>query len=109
METSPSVFPLFSASLNLSASVIYYGLKGVILWGSITVQSVTYSMGSGGGAVFDVTQVTSFLRMCQQLWPWEFGGARSETRCEAEISFFSVAFTVLLGVGWGPKFLEQKP
>ena len=40
METSPSVFPFFSASLNLIASIIYYGLEGVILWGSITVQSV---------------------------------------------------------------------
>ena len=37
-----SVFPFFSASLNLSASVIYYDLEGVILWGSITVQSVPY-------------------------------------------------------------------
>ena len=33
METSPSVFPFFSASLNLSAEIIYYGLEGVILWG----------------------------------------------------------------------------
>ena len=40
VETSPSVFPFVSASLNLSASIIYYGLEGVILWGSITVQSV---------------------------------------------------------------------
>ena len=37
-----SVFPFFSASLNLSASVIYYDLEGVTLWGSITVQSVPY-------------------------------------------------------------------
>jgi len=40
METSPSVFPFFCASLNLSVSIIYYGLEGVILWGSITVQSL---------------------------------------------------------------------
>jgi len=40
VETSPSVFPFVSASLNLTASFIYYGLEGVILWGSITVQSV---------------------------------------------------------------------
>ena len=40
VETSPSVFPFVSASLNLSASIIYYGLEGVILWGSILVQSV---------------------------------------------------------------------
>ena len=32
--------PIVSASLDLSASIIYYGLEGVILWGSITVQSV---------------------------------------------------------------------
>ena len=31
METSPSFFPFFSASLNFSASIIYYGLEGVIL------------------------------------------------------------------------------
>ena len=36
----PSVFSFVTASLNLSASIIYYGLEGVILWGSITVQSV---------------------------------------------------------------------
>ena len=40
VETSRSVFPFVSASPNLSASIIYYGLEGVILWGSITVQSV---------------------------------------------------------------------
>ena len=40
VETSPSVFPFVSASLNLSASIIYYGLEGVSLWGSITVQSI---------------------------------------------------------------------
>ena len=40
VETSPSVFPFVSASLNLSASIMYYGLEGVILWGSIIVQSV---------------------------------------------------------------------
>ena len=37
-----SVFPFFSASLNLSASIIYYGLDGMFLWGSMTVQSVWY-------------------------------------------------------------------
>ena len=31
VETSPSVFPFVSASLNLSASIIYFGLDGVIL------------------------------------------------------------------------------
>ena len=31
VETSPSVFPFVSASLNLSASIIYYDLEGVIL------------------------------------------------------------------------------
>ena len=40
VETSPSVFPFVSASLNLSASIMYYGLEGVILWWSITVQTV---------------------------------------------------------------------
>ena len=109
METSPSVFPFLSASLNLSASIIDDGLEGVILWGSITVQSVPYSAGSGGGAGFDGPQVISFLRVCQQLLPGKFGGARFEARCEADTSFFSVAFTALLGAGWGPKFLEQKP
>ena len=39
----------------------------------------------------------------------KFSGTRSEARCEAETSFSSVAFTVLLGAGWDPKFLEQKP
>jgi hypothetical protein len=68
METSPSFFPFFSASLNFSASIIYYGLEGVILWGSISVQSVPYSTGGGGGAGFDESQVTSFLRVCQHLW-----------------------------------------
>ena len=32
--------PIVSASLNLSSWIMYYGLEGVILWGSITVQSV---------------------------------------------------------------------
>jgi len=40
---------------------------------------------------------------------WKFIGTRSEARCEAETSFSSVAFTVLLGAVWDPKFLEQKP
>ena len=113
METSPSVFPFFCASLNLSVSIIYYGLEGVILWGSITVQPVPYSVGGGGGGgggpEFHGLQVTSFLGVCKQLSPGKFGGPRSEARCEAETSFFSVAFTVLLGAGWGPKFLEKKP
>ena len=34
--------PIVSASLDLSVSIIYYGLEGVIMWGSITVQSVPY-------------------------------------------------------------------
>ena len=63
-----------------------------------------------GGAGFDGPQIMSFLRVCQQLSPGQFGGARSEARCEAEtLFFFSVAFTVLLGAGCGPKFLEQIP
>ena len=49
VETSPSVFPFVSAYWNLSASIIYYGLEGVILWGSITVQSVPSSEGGGEG------------------------------------------------------------
>ena len=70
METSTSVFPFVSASPNLSASIIFYGLEGVILWGSITVQSVPSSEGGGGedGAGFDGPQITSFHRMCQHLW-----------------------------------------
>ena len=39
----------------------------------------------------------------------KFSGTRSEARCEAETSFSSVSFTVLLGAGWDAKFLEQKP
>ena len=42
-------------------------------------------------------------------YAWEFSGTTSEARCEAETSFSSVAFTVLLGAGWDPQFLEQKP
>ena len=38
----------------------------------------------------------------------KFSGTRSEARSEADISFSSVAFTVLLGAGWDPKFLEKK-
>ena len=38
----------------------------------------------------------------------KFSSIRSEARCEAETSFSSLAFTVLLGAGWDPKFLEQK-
>ena len=63
METSPSVFRFFSASLNLSASIIYYGLEGVILWGSITVQSVPYSAGSGGGVELDLIDHSSHLSL----------------------------------------------
>ena len=39
----------------------------------------------------------------------KFSGTMDEVRCEAETSFSSVAFTVLLGAGWDPKFLEQNP
>ena len=43
VSTSASVLRIFfSASLNLSASIIYYGLDGMFLWGSMTVQSVWY-------------------------------------------------------------------
>ena len=70
VETSPSVFPFVSASLNLSASILYYGLEGVILGGSITVLYIPLSAGGGGGrgAGFDGPQVKSFLRVCQHLW-----------------------------------------
>ena len=70
VETSPSVLPFVSASLNLSASIIYYGFEGVILSGSIIVQSVPYSAGGWGGGVagFDRPQATSFLRVCQHIW-----------------------------------------
>jgi len=47
VKISP-VFPFVSASLNLSASVIYYDLEGVILWGSITVECVPQSAGGWG-------------------------------------------------------------
>ena len=39
----------------------------------------------------------------------KFSGTRSEARCEAETSFSSVSFTVLLVAGWDPQFPEQKP
>ena len=37
------------------------------------------------------------------------GGARAGARCEVELSLYSVDVTTLLGVGSGPKLLEQKP
>ena len=60
-----------------------------------------------GGAGFDGPQVTSFLRVCQPM-AGKVSGTRSEARSEADISFCSVAFTVLLGAGRDPKFLEKK-
>jgi len=39
----------------------------------------------------------------------KYSSTRSEAKCEAETSYSSVAFTVLLGAGWDPKFPEQKP
>ena len=63
MKTSPFIFRFFSASLNLSASIIYYGLEGVILWGSITVQSVPYSVESGGGVGLDLMDHRSCLSL----------------------------------------------
>ena len=40
-----------------------------------------------GGAGFDGPQVTSFLRVCHHLSPWErIGGRRTEARCEAQTS-----------------------
>jgi len=40
-----------------------------------------------GGAGFDGPQVTSFLRVCHHLSPWErIGATRTEARCEAQTS-----------------------
>ena len=49
----------------------------------------------------------SYLSLgCAGSYDGKFSGTRSEARCEAETSFSSVAFTVLLGAGSDPKFLE---
>ena len=45
---------------------------------------------------------------CASTYGWEVSGTRSEGRSEADISLSLVAFTVLLGAGWDPKFLEKK-
>ena len=50
-----------------------------------------------GGAGFDGPQIMSFLRVCQQLSPGQFGGARSEARCEAETLFFFSGFHCPIG------------
>ena len=110
METSTSVFPFVSVSLNLSASIIYEGLEGVIMSGSITVESVPKSAGGGGGVGLDLMDHKSHLSLgCASTYAWEFSGTTSEARCEAEPSFSSLDFTVLLGAGWDPKFPEQRP
>lgn len=36
------------------------------------------------------------------------GGARNQTKCEAELSRCSLVITALWGVGLDPKFLEQE-
>ena len=70
METSRYVFPFVSASLNLSASIIYYGLEGVILWGSITVLSVPQS--AGGGVGLDLMDEKSHFSLgCASTYAWE--------------------------------------
>jgi len=47
-----------------------------------------YSLcGTQSGAGFDGSQVTSFLRLCHQLLPWEeICGARAKGPCEAQTS-----------------------
>ena len=65
---------------------------------------------SGGGVGLDLMDHKSHLSLgCASTYAWEFSGTTSEARCEAETSFSSVSFTVLLGAGWGAKFLDQKP
>ena len=61
------------------------------------------------GVVLDLMDRKSLLSLgCASTYAWEFSGTTSEARCEAETSFSSLAFTVLLGARWDPKFLEQK-
>ena len=68
---------------------------------------------SGGvvvGVGLDLMDHMSYLSLgCAGSYDGKFSGTRSEARCEAETSFSSVDFTVLMGAGWDPKFLEQKP
>ena len=51
---------------------MYYGLEGVILWGSITVLSVPQSAGGGVGVVLDVMDYKSHLSLgCASTYGWE--------------------------------------
>ena len=82
-----------SFCLPISPCLSDFKCISYLLWswrvvrGSITVQSVPYSAGSGGGAGLD-WQVIPFLRVCQELSsPGKFGSARSEDRYEAQTSF----------------------
>ena len=111
METSCSVFPFVSASPNLSASIIYYGLEGVILWGSITVQSVPSSEGGGGedGAGFDGPQVTSCLRVCQHLWLGSSVVSRLKPDVRQRLPFPHWLSLSYWGQGGIPSFWSRSP
>ena len=107
METSPSVFPFVSAFLILSESIIYYSLEGVFLWRSNPVHSVVPREGGldlidhkshlSSGVPAAIALVADWW--CQgwsQMWGTDF-------------LYSQWPFQALLGTGWGPKFLEQRP
>ena len=95
METSPSVFPFVSAFLILSESIIYYSLEGVFLRRSNPVHSV---VPREGGAVFDRSQVTSFLRCASS---YCLGSRLVVPGLEPDVRYrlplFSVAFSGPIG------------
>jgi len=68
---------------------------------------------SGGvvvGVGLDLMDHMSYLSLgCAGSYDGKFSGTRSEARCEAETSFSSVAFTVLLGAGGIPSFWSRSP
>ena len=99
-------FQFFSASVNLSASVIYYGLEGVFLWGSMTVQSVWYPE-----VGLDLMDHKSHLSSgCAITYHRGRGLVEGGLKLDVRhrLPLFSMAFSNLLGAGWGLKFSEQR-
>ena len=97
--------------MNSGERVIYCGLDGLPLGGSIPMQTACASA-YGGRAVFDEDTSHIFLQGVLTAITFvgygaEDGGTLAGSWCEVWLPLFSVAITTLVGVHYNLRLLEQ--